>query len=150
VVIADIGSSNVTTVMVIDDDIDFQEVLKDVFAASPEFKIIGTFSTLEQFTESIPQDHEAAQSFLADLLVLDVMSSGKTDSWNNIDGATVATLLRQTGLKFAVLLVSSMKSHHFELHGHRKNWEFVRKSSKLSPNDILHHARLAIASEVVN
>jgi CheY-like chemotaxis protein len=150
VVIADIGSSNVTTVMVVDDDIDFQEVLKDVFATSPEFKIIGTFSTLEQFTESIPEDHEVAQSFLADLLVLDVMSSGKTYSWNNIDGATVATLLRQTGLKFAVLLVSSMKSHHFELYGHRKNWEFVRKSSRLSPNEILHHARLAIASEVVN
>jgi DNA-binding NarL/FixJ family response regulator len=150
VVIADIGSSNVTTVMIIDDDIDFQEVLKDVFATSPEFKIIGTFSTLEQFAESIPQDHEAAQSFLADLLVLDVMSSGETGSWNNVDGATVATLLRQTGLKFAVLLVSSMKSHHFELYGHRKNWEFVRKSSRLSPNEILHHARLAIASEAVN
>jgi CheY-like chemotaxis protein len=150
VVIADIGASNVTTVMIVEDDIDFQEVLKDVFAESPVFKIIGTFSTLEQFTESIPEDHEAAQSFLADLLILDVMSSGKTPSWNNVDGATVATLLRQTGLNFAVLLVSSMKSHHFELHGHRKNWEFVRKSSRLSPNEILHHARLAIASEAVN
>jgi CheY-like chemotaxis protein len=150
VVTADIGSSNVTTVMIVEDDIDFQEVLKDVFAASPVFKIIGTYSTLEQFTESIPEDHEAAQSFLADLLILDVMSSGKTPSWNNVDGATVATLLRQTGLNFAVLLVSSMKSHHFELHGHRKNWEFVRKSSRLSPNEILHHARLAIASEAVN
>ena len=131
--------------MVIDDDQDFQQVLTEVFNADAQFEVIGSFSTLEAFTDSIPENHAEAQQYLADLLVIDVMSSGKVpDSKNFIDGATVATFLRQTGLNFAVLLVSSMKSHHFELYGHRKNWEFVRKSSQLSPGEILQCARLAL------
>jgi DNA-binding NarL/FixJ family response regulator len=138
--------STVTTVMVIDDDPDFQTVLTEVFNISGDFKVVKSFNTLEQFTESIPKNHDAAQQYLADLIVIDVMSSGKAPgSANYVDGATVATLLRQIGLNFAVLLVSSMKSHYFELHGHRKNWEFVRKSSRLSTEEILHYARLALA-----
>lgn len=137
--------SSITTVMVIDDDPDFQQVLTEVFNADDQFEVVGSFSTLEAFTDSIPENHAEAQQYLADLLVIDVMSSGNVpDSKSLIDGATVATFLRQTGLDFAVLLVSSMKSHHFELYGHRKNWEFVRKSSKLSPGEILQCARLAL------
>jgi DNA-binding NarL/FixJ family response regulator len=138
--------STVTTVMVIDDDPDFQTVLTEVFVIADGFEVVKSFNTLEQFTESIPENHDAAQQYLADLVVIDVMSSGKTPgSANYVDGATVATFLRQAGLNFAVLLVSSMKSHYFEVYGHRKNWEFVRKSSRLSPEEILHHARLALA-----
>lgn len=132
--------------MVIDDDLDFQQLLTEVFNADDQFEVVGSFSTLEAFTDSIPENHAEAQQYLADLLVIDVMSSGNVpDSKSYIDGATVATFLRQTGLDFSVLLVSSMKSHHFELYGHRKNWEFVRKSSKLSPEEIVRHARLALA-----
>ena len=132
--------------MVIDDDLDFQQLLTEVFNADDQFEVVGSFSTLEAFTDSIPENHAEAQQYLADLLVIDVMSSGNVpDSQSYIDGATVATFLRQTGLDFSVLLVSSMKSHHFELYGHRKNWEFVRKSSKLSPEEIVRHARLALA-----
>ena len=134
--------------MVIDDDPDFQSILIDVFNVAQEFELVKTFNTLEEFTNSIPQSNEEAQTYLADLLVVDVMSSGTRDmSRRHLDGATVATMLRNAGLEFAVLLVSSMKSHHFELFGHRKNWEFVQKTSRLSPEEILKRARIAITEK---
>lgn len=135
----------VFTVMVIDDDPDFQQVLTEVFNADDQFEVVGSFSTLEAFTDSIPENHAEAQQYLADLLVIDVMSSGaQIGAGISTDGATVATFLRQSGLDFSVLLVSSMKSHHFELYGHRKNWEFLPKSSRLTPETILQSARLAL------
>jgi DNA-binding NarL/FixJ family response regulator len=136
---------SITTVMVIDDDPDFQHVLTEVFNADDQFEVIGSFSTLEAFTDSIPENHAEAQQYLADLLVIDVMSSGaQIGAGISTDGATVATFLRQSGLDFSILLLSSMKSHHFELYGHRKNWEFLPKSSRLTPETILQSARLAL------
>ena len=64
------------------------------------------------------------------------------------DGATVATLLRSSGLDFSVLLVSSMQSHHFELYGSRSKWEFIRKSSRMTPEDVLQQARKALGQSV--
>ena len=140
----DVGAK-IFKVMVIDDDPDFQQVLSDVFTASAKFNVIHSFSTLEAFTESIPENHADAQQYLADLLVIDVMSSGaQIGAGNSTDGATVATLLRQSGLDFSVLLVSSMKSHHFEMYGYRRNWVFLPKSSRLTPEVILQSARLAL------
>ena len=134
--------------MIIDDDPDFQSILIEVFDNAQEFKVVKTFNTLEQFANSIPQSNEEAQAYLADLLVVDVMSSGTRDmSRRHLDGATVATMLRNAGLEFAVLLVSSMKSHHFELFGHRKNWDFVQKTSRLSPEEILKCARIALTEK---
>jgi CheY-like chemotaxis protein len=138
-------SSRVFTVMVVDDDPDFLNVLTEVFSAANEFEVVQTYSTIEQFSSAIPEDHANAQSYLADLLVIDVMSSGnRIGDRKQIDGVTVATFLRQAGLQFAVLLVSSMKSHHFEMHGSRKNWEFLPKTSRLTPQTILQSAHLAL------
>lgn len=141
-----IQSTDLITVVVVDDDPDFVSVLTDVFTAQNGFKVVKTFNSLVQFATSVPKDNDEAQAYLPDLLVLDVMSSEKLGAIkSHLDGATVATMLRNAGLEFAVLLLSSMKSHHFELYGHRKNWEFLRKTSRLTPAEIIKHAHIALA-----
>jgi CheY-like chemotaxis protein len=138
-------SSKMFTVTVIEDDPDFRDLLSEVFSTSNEFELKEVFSTIEQFASSIPEDHTDAQAYLSDLLVIDVMSSGnRIGDKSRIDGVTVATFLRQSGLQFAVLLVSSMKSHHFALHGSRNNWQFLPKSSRLTSQTILQSAHLAL------
>ena len=135
--------------MVVDDDPDFRSVLTEVFSVHNGFKVVKTFNSLEEFANSVPQNKDDAQAYLPNLLVLDVMASNTRSvvksHLSHLDGATVATMLRNAGLKFAVLLVSSMKSHHFDLFGHRKNWEFLQKTSRLSPAQIVQHAHMALA-----
>jgi CheY-like chemotaxis protein len=139
-------SADLITVMVADDDPDFLQVLAEVFTDQNGFKIVKTFNSLAQFAKSVPKDHDEAQAYLPDLLVLDVMASNTQNmAAVHLDGATVATMLRNAGLDFAVLLLSSMKSHHFDLYGHRNKWEFLRKTSRLSPAEIIKHAHLALA-----
>ena len=134
------------TVTVIENDPDFREVLCEVFSTSNDFELKEVFSSIEQFASAIPEDHTNAQAYLSDLLVIDVMSSGnRIGDKSRIDGVTVATFLRQSGLQFAVLLVSSMKSLNFEMHGRRNNWQFLPKSSCLSSQTILQSAHLALA-----
>lgn len=136
------------TVMVVDDDPNFLELLVNIFNTE-DFEVITSFKSLEQFTAAIPSQNDEAQSFLPDLLVLDVMSSRRSGVQTEIsDGATVATLLRSSGLDFSVLLLSSMQSHHFELYGSRSKWEFIRKSSRMTPEDVLQQARKALGQSV--
>jgi CheY-like chemotaxis protein len=133
------------TVTVIENDPDFREVLCEVFSTSNDFELKEVFSSIEQFASSIPEDPSDAQAYLSDLLVIDVMSSGnRIGDKSRIDGVTVATFLRQSGLQFAVLLVSSMKSLNFEIHGSRNNWQFLSKSSCLTSQTILQSAHLAL------
>jgi DNA-binding response OmpR family regulator len=137
--------------MVVDDDLDFVSVLTEVFTAQNGFKVVKTFNSLAEFAKSVPPNNDEAQSYLPDLLVLDVMSSDVLiKGGSHLDGATVATMLRNAGLQFAVLLLSSMKSHHFEIYGHRKNWEFLRKTSRLSPAEIIRHAQIALGENGLN
>ena len=139
-------STDLITVMVADDDPDFLQVLAEVFTDQNGFKVVKTFNSLAQFAKSVPKDNGEAQTYLPDLLVLDVMAPKTANiGESHLDGATVATMLRNAGLKFSVLLLSSMKSHHFDLYGHRKNWEFLRKTSRLSPAEIIKHAHIALA-----
>lgn len=136
------------TVMLVDDDPDFRELLVTIFN-SEDFEVIASFESIEQFTAVIPSRNDEAQSFLPDLLVLDVMSSRRSGVQTEInDGASVATFLRNSGLDFSVLLVSSMQSYHFEVYGSRSKWEFIRKSSRMTPEDILQHARKALGQSV--
>jgi len=139
-------STDLITVLVVDDDLDFVSVLTEVFTAQNGFKVVKTFNSLAQFAKSVPHNNDEAQAYLPDLLVLDVMSTdNRGEGESHLDGATVATMLRNAGLKFSVLLLSSMKSHHFDLYGHRKNWEFLRKTSRLSPAEIIKYAQIALA-----
>jgi len=134
--------------MVIDDDPDFRDLLVTIFNTEG-FEVVASFESLEQFTASVPSPNDEAQSFLPELLVLDVMSSRRRGSHKDFnDGASVAQILRDSGLDFSVLLISSMNSHHFELYGHRPKWEFIRKSSRLTPEDVLHRARIALDHSV--
>lgn len=136
------------TVMLVDDDPDFRELLVTIFNTE-EFAVIASFESLEQFTAVVPTQNDEAQSFLPDLLVLDVMSSRRSGVQTEIsDGASVATFLRNSGLDFSVLLISSMQSHHFELHGSRSKWEFIRKSSRMTPEDVVQLARKALGQSV--
>lgn len=142
--------TELVTVMVIDDDHDFRAVLTDVFTLANGFKVVGVFGSLEQFVASVPGDVHVAQNYLADLLVLDLFAAAAPGSGqNDADGVTVATTLRDAGLGFAALFVSSMTSHHFSLLGHHGGWEFVQKTSRLSAEVVLEHARRALLQTTV-
>jgi len=127
-----------TSVMVIENDTDFLELLNGIFERSELFDLVDSFSSIEEFGVALLQ-HKPLASWIPELMVVDVMSSSDT----RVEGASFMSALRAEGLSFATLLVSSMdfgallrvlrKSHS---HG----WASLQKSSRLTEQDVIDAA----------
>ncbi len=61
-----------TTVIVIENDTDFRELLNDVFERSELFDLVGSFDSVEEFGAEILK-YKPFDSWLPQLLVVDVM-----------------------------------------------------------------------------
>ena len=131
------------TVMVIENDTDFRELLNGVFERSELFDLVGSFNSVEAYGAEMLKN-KPFNSWLPQLLVVDVMSSKDPRS----ESASFMSALRAEGLNFATLFVSSMefgallrvlrKSHPF-------GWSSLQKTSRLSEQDVIE-AALAFVS----
>lgn len=128
-------STTAISVMVIENDDDFRDLLNGIFERSELFDLQGSFASIEDFAYELVQ-HKPISQWIPRLMVVDVMSSSDP----RIEGATFMNSLRSEGLQFATLLVSSMdfgallrvlrKSHE---HG----WTSLQKTSRLSELEVL-------------
>jgi DNA-binding NarL/FixJ family response regulator len=133
------------TVMVIENDTDFRELLNGVFERSELFDLVGSFNSVEAYGAEMLKNKPYV-SWLPQLLVVDVMSSKDPRS----ESASFMSALRAEGLNFATLFVSSMefgallrvlrKSHPF-------GWSSLQKSSRLTEKEVIE-AALASCSEM--
>ena len=133
------------TVMVIENDPDFRELLNGVFERSELFDLVGSFNSVEAYGAEMLKN-KPFNSWLPQLLVVDVMSSKDPRS----ESASFMSALRAEGLNFATLFVSSMefgallrvlrKSHPF-------GWSSLQKSSRLTEKEVIE-AALASCSEM--
>jgi len=133
------------TVMVIENDTDFRELLNGVFERSELFDLVGSFNSVEAYGAEMLKN-KPFNSWLPQLLVVDVMSSKDPRS----ESASFMSALRAEGLNFATLFVSSMefgallrvlrKSHPF-------GWSSLQKSSRLTEKEVIE-AALASCSEM--
>ena len=128
-----------TTVMVIENDADFRELLDGIFERSELFDLAGSFDSVEEFWSEMLKN-KPVDSWLPQLMVVDVMSSTDPRS----ESVSVMSILRAEGLNFATLFISSMdfgallrvlrKSHP---HG----WSSLQKTSLLTEQNIIEAAR---------
>jgi len=126
------------TVMVIENDTDFRELLYGVFERSELFDLVGSFNSVEAYGAEMLKNKPYV-SWLPQLLVVDVMSSKDPRQ----ESASFISALRSEGFSFATLFVSSMdfgallrvlrKSHP---HG----WSSLQKTSRLTEQDIVEAA----------
>jgi DNA-binding NarL/FixJ family response regulator len=134
-----------TSVMIIEDDPDFRELLEGIFERSELFNLVSSFDSVEAYGAEMLKN-KPFDSWLPQLLVVDVMSSKDPRS----ESASFMSALRAEGFNFATLFVSSMdfgallrvlrKSHP---HG----WSSLQKSSRLTEKEVIE-AALASCNEM--
>ena len=138
-------TSHKISVMVIENDDDFRELLDGIFERSDSFELVGSFGSIEEFEVALLQ-HKPFAAWLPELMVVDVMSSEDPRS----ESSGFMSALRSEGLSFATLFVSSMdfgalirvlrKSHPI-------GWAGLQKTSRLTEQNIIESA-LAVCSEM--
>jgi CheY-like chemotaxis protein len=128
------------SVMVIENDDDFRELLDGIFERSELFDLQGSYGSIEEFGVALLQ-HKPITTWIPDLMVVDVMSS--TDP--RTDGASFMSALRAEDLNFATLLVSSMEFGSL-LRVLRKSqpfgWAALQKTSRLTEEQVIDAALL--------
>lgn len=142
------------TVTIVDDDSEFVEVIRLVLQGNESWEVVNTFSSLESFYQSLMPviaDSEAlnnARDLLPDLLIVDIFaSSGPANAAVPITGFQVALSLRDIGLQFGTLIISSMNSAsllRMLRDRHKDGWGYLIKSADLNSADILHAAQEAL------
>ena len=95
-------TSHKISVMVIENDDDFRELLDGIFERSELFDLAGSFGSIEEFEVALLQ-HKPFAAWLPELMVVDVMSSEDPRS----ESSGFMSALRSEGLSFATLFVSS-------------------------------------------
>lgn len=136
-----------TSLMIIENDDDFRELLNGIFERSELFKLEGSFSSIEEFGVALLQQKPYV-NWIPELMVVDVMSS--TDP--RTESATFMSALRAEGLKFATLFVSSMEFGallRVLRRTHPHGWAALQKNSRLTERNIIE-AALAACSEMRN
>ena len=132
------------SVIVIENDDDFRELLNGIFDRSQLFVLRGSYGSLEEFGVAILQ-HKPAKTWIPDLMVVDVMSSADP----RVEGASFMSALRAEGLNFATLLVSSMDFGAL-LRVLRKSqpsgWAALQKTSRLTEEQVIE-AALSVCRE---
>jgi len=133
--------SHQTSLMIIENDDDFRELLNGVFERSELFNLVGSFASIEEFGVALLQ-HKPIASWMPELMVVDVMSSTDT----RVEGASFMSALRAEGLTFATLLVSSMEFGallRVLRRSHPHGWSALQKTSLLTESNILDAAAAA-------
>ena len=134
-----------TSVMIIEDDPDFRELLEGIFERSELFNLVGSFDSVEAYGAEMLKN-KPYDSWLPQLLVVDVMSSKDPRS----ESASFMSALRAEGLNFATLFVSSMEFGAL-LRVLRKSqpfgWSSLQKSSRLTEKEVIE-AAIASCSEM--
>lgn len=136
---------NKISVMVIENDDDFRELLNGIFERSELFELAGSFGSIEDFGSALSLNKPIA-SWIPDLMVVDVMSSSDPRA----ESTSVMSALRSEGLKFATLFVSSMDFGmliRVLRRSHPLGWGVLQKSSRLTEQNIIE-ASLAACSEL--
>jgi response regulator of citrate/malate metabolism len=131
-----------TTVIVIENDTDFRELLNDVFERSELFDLVGSFDSVEEFGAEILK-YKPFDSWLPQLLVVDVMSSKDPRQ----ESASFISALRAEGFNFATLFVSSMQCGSLLRvlrKSHPHGWSSLQKTSRLTEQDIVEAAVSAL------
>jgi DNA-binding NarL/FixJ family response regulator len=134
-----------TSVMIIEDDRDFRELLEGIFERSELFNLVGSYDSVEEFGAGMLKNNPY-DSWLPQLLVVDVMSSRDTRS----ESASFMSALRAEGLNFATLFVSSMEFGallRVLRKSHPHGWSSLQKSSRLTEKEVIE-AALASCSEM--
>ena len=126
------------TVMVIENDTDFRELLNGVFERSELFDLVGSFNSVEAYGAEM-LNNKPYVSWLPQLLVVEVMSSKDPRQ----ESASFISALRSEGLRFATLFVSSMDFGallRVLRKSHPQGWSSLQKTSRLTEQDIVEAA----------
>ena len=127
-----------TSVMIIEDDRDFRELLEGIFERSELFNLVGSFDSVEAYGAEMLKNKPYV-SWLPQLLVVDVMSSEDPRQ----ESASLISALRSEGLRFATLFVSSMDFGallRVLRKSHPQGWSSLQKTSRLTEQDIVEAA----------
>lgn len=124
--------------MIIENDDDFRDLLNDIFELSEQFALRGSFSSIEEFCNLLLQQG-LPENWIPQLLVADVLASVNP----RIESASFLAALRDEGLNFAALFISSADFGSMlrvlrKKHPH--GWGFVLKNSRLTERAILEAA----------
>lgn len=140
--------STVRTVFIVDDDPDFLEVVRHIFESDSSWKVTRTFTSLESLLESFPIDVDRTREVLPDLMVVDLFASRLPPTEiAPVTGYQAVLILRDTGLKFGTLIISSMSSPTLLAtlrSQHPEGWSYLVKSAKLTSEEILRVAEEAL------
>lgn len=123
------------SVMFVEDDIHFAELLLSMFQNSDRVDFRGNFESIEDFTQAQKMESSKGNWF-PEVLVMDVMSSKDI----RFDGATFVNALRSSGVRIGVVLVSSMPLGKIVEVFDKTNpggWRALQKTSRLSSEEIL-------------
>jgi hypothetical protein len=137
--------SHKTSVMVIENDDDFRELLNGIFERSELFDLVGSYGSIEEFGVALLQ-HKPLASWIPGLMVVDVMSSDDPRT----ESASFMSALRSEGLSFATLFVSSMEFGaliRVLRKSHPVGWAALQKNSRLTEQNIIESA-VAACSEM--
>jgi CheY-like chemotaxis protein len=133
------------SVMFVEDDPHFAELLTVVFQNSDQIDLRESFNSIEEFVRA-QASAARLNDWYPDVLVMDVMSSSDI----RFDGATYANSLRSSGARMGVVLVSSMSLGKI-LDVFRKTnpggWRALQKTSRLNSEEIVS-AVLSAAEEM--
>ena len=123
------------SVMFVEDDPHFAELLSVVFQNSDQIDLRASFGSVEDFVRAQASETQLGDWY-PDVLVMDVMSGNDI----RFDGATYANSLRSSGVRVGVVLVSSMVLGKI-LDVFRKTnpggWRALQKTSRLKSEEII-------------
>jgi len=146
------------TVIIVDDDSEFVEVIRLLLENDGSWEITNTFDSLESFyasynsfvTDSQSKTPEliGASGWLPDLVIMDIFASNApVTAAVPLTGFQVSLSLRDIGLQFGTLIISSMDSPSLleMLQGrHKDGWAYLVKSADLISEDVLKAAHEAL------
>jgi DNA-binding NarL/FixJ family response regulator len=136
------------TVFIVDDDPNFVEIMRQIFESDDNWKVTRTFNNIETLLSSFPLDVDEARGLLPDLMVVDLFASRLPPTEiAPVTGYQAVLILRDIGLQFGTLIVSSMSSPTLlstlrSKHG--SGWSYLVKSAKLTSEEILRAAEEAL------
>jgi CheY-like chemotaxis protein len=151
---------NRKTVIIVDDDSEFVEVVRLILENDGSWEITNTFDSLQSLYASynsfvtdsqsiaLDLDLNSARSWSPDLLIMDVFASNAPATTAvPLTGLQVSLALRDIGLQFGTLIISSMDSPsllRMVQRRHKDGWAYLVKSADLNSADILKAAHEAL------
>ena len=136
------------TVFIVDDDPDFVEIMRQIFETDSGWKVTRTFNDIESMLTLFTVNRAEARELIPDLMVVDLFASRLPPTeLAPLTGYQAVLLLRDYGLQFGTLIVSSMSSPTMlsTLRSqHESGWSYLVKSANLTSKEILLAAEEAL------